>query len=315
MEQNRSYGKRMWNIWSPLIIKLGISMILSVMFSFALMWRFFAKQAIAGDMQALMELMNDAEKMQEMSAQVLEWALDLAVPMEGLAALITIPVFLFLIHRDRIKERTFIGEIAVKKAAFWKYPLIAGIAAAMCLGLNNLIFLTDLSSYSTSYEDTMEMLYQPSFGMQILCLGILMPVCEELAYRGLMYRRMRLHMRFLPAALYSSLIFAVTHGNLVQILYGFAMGMMLSYVYEKYGSAAAPVVGHITANILAVVGTQYNWFDWMIEDVMRIGTVTVLCAAIASSMYVLMQRMETAFPEILAASGNHRQDGNPTILW
>ncbi len=302
MERNQSYGKHMWNIWSPLLIKFGISIILSMMFAFALVWRYIAGQEMAGDTQALMEFMNNADRMREMSAQVLKWAMDFAVPMEGAAAIITIPVFLFLMHRDRVKERIRAGETPVKKAALWKYPLIVGIAAAMCLGLNNLIFLTNLSSYSASYEDTMEMLYQPSFGMQIICLGILMPVCEELAYRGLMYRRMRVRVKFLSAALYSSLIFAVTHGNLVQGLYGFTMGMMLSYVYEKYGSVMAPVIGHVTANILAVAGTYYQWFDWMLEDIMRIGIVTVICAASASTIYVIMQRMDPAFPDITASS-------------
>lgn len=300
MEQNQSYGRRMWGIWSPLLIKLGISMVLSIMFSFLFIMRYLSEQAVMGDAQAMMEILSDTERMQEMSAQILKWALEFTVPMEGAAAIITIPVFLFLMHRDRVKEKCFGGEIVVKKAAVWKYPLIAVMSAAMCLGLNNLIFLTNLSSYSASYEDTMEMLYQPSLGMQVVCLGILMPVCEELTYRGLMYRRMRRQMRFLPAVLYSSLIFAVTHGNLVQSFYGFAMGLMLSYVYEKYGSVAAPVAGHITANIVSVVGTQYHWFDWMIEDVMHIGIVTVVCAALASSMFVLMQRMEMAFPEILS---------------
>lgn len=302
MDQRQSYGKHMWSIWSPLLIKFGISLITSMVFSLALIWRYLAGQRILGDTQALVEFMNNADKMQEMSAQVLKWAVDFAVPMEGLAALVTIPVFLFLMHRDWVKERVMTGEIPVKKAPLWKYPFIMGIAAAMCLGLNNLIVLTNISSYSTSYEDTMEMLYQPSLGMQIVCLGILMPVCEELAYRGLMYRRMRTQIKFLPAALYSSAIFAITHGNLVQSLYGFLMGMMLSYVYEKYGSAMAPVIGHITANVLSVAGTYFRWFDWMLEEGIRIGTVTVLCAAAASTIYVLMQGMEPAFPEIIKAS-------------
>lgn len=305
MEQRQSYGRHMWSIWSPLLIKFGISIILSMMFAFVLIWRYLAGQEAAGDAQALVQFMNNADKMQEMSAQVLKWAVDLAVPMEGAAALITIPVFLFLMHRDRVKEKAGAGEISVKRAPFYKYPLIIGISAAMCLGLNNLIVLSNLSSYSTSYEDTMEMLYQPSLWMQIVCLGILMPVCEELAYRGLMYRRTRMQMKFLPAALYSSVIFAITHGNLVQSLYGFAMGMMLSYVYEKYGSVLAPAAGHITANILSVAGTYFHWFDWMLKEGIRIGGVTVLCAAAASAIYVLMQRMENAFPETLKASGSH----------
>ena len=120
-----------------------------------------------------------------------------------------------------------------------------------------------------------------------------MPTCEELVYRGLVYKRLRYTSPFWAAALYSSLVFAFTHGNLVQGLYGFIMGMMFCYVYEKYGSVKAPILAHITANILSVVGTQFQWFDWLFEDPMRVGISTVLCAFIASSIYVMIQRLNT----------------------
>ena len=197
-------------------------------------------------------------------------------------------------NRDKKKLKK---ELMMKgRAPLWKYPAIVVISSAMCLALNNLILLSKLSSYSESYDETIQMLYQPSFAVQLICLGVLMPVCEELTYRGLMYRRMRKDMSFLNAALYSSLIFAVTHGNLVQMLYGFSMGMMLGLVYEKYGSVLAPVCAHVTANVVSVIGTQYQWFDWIFGDVVRVGAVTVLCAAAASTVYIRMQRMDSRFP-------------------
>ena len=95
----------------------------------------------------------------------------------------------------------------------------------------------------------MQTLYGQGFAVQILVLGISMPTCEELVYRGLVYKRLRYTSPFLGVTLYSSLVFAFTHGNLVQGLYGFIMGMMFCYVYEKYGSVKAPILAHITAEI------------------------------------------------------------------
>jgi len=309
MEVNESYGKRMWRMWGPLIIKFGISMMIYFVGMAALMGRYIAMEGAKGGTEALSELTRSQEKYSEMIITVTNWMFDCAVPIEGIAALLTIPIMLFLMRRDKVKEKLK-GEVFLKaKAAFWKYPAIMLISAAMCLALNNLMLLGDLSSYSDSYEGTVEMLYQPSFAVQIICLGILMPVCEELVFRGLMYRRMRKQTGFMMAALYSSIVFAITHGNLVQCVYGFAMGMMFAYVYEKYGSVLAPVTAHITANLLAVVGTQYQWFDWLLEDVMRIGTVTVVCAALASTVFVLMQRMEAAFPKGKMQLGENGQSG------
>lgn len=294
MEQNQSYGKRMWGIWSPLLIKYGIACVVSMLGMFIFTGVYIMEQGQTGDVMNLMEQTNDMAKLMMEAAERL---LDHAVPLEGFTAAVTIPVLLFLIHRDRKKEEGHTGMTSIKKAPLWKYPSVMVMSAALCLVLNNFIMLSDISSYSEGYEETMEILYEPSFGMQLVCLGILMPVCEELTYRGLMYRRMRRQVRFIHAAVYSSLIFAITHGNLVQALYGFVMGMMLAYIYEKFGSAAAPVLGHITANCISVAGTQFRWFDWIFEDIMHVGGVTVICSAAAATVYVLLQRMEPAFPE------------------
>lgn len=310
MDNNQSYGKRMWSIWSPLIIKFGISMAVYMTAMSVFMGRYMLEHSRGGRFLTMADIVNDSQRSQDMMNAVTEWTLDFAVPLEGIAALVTIPIFLFLIYRDRKKEQRQGITIIRKKAELWRYPAVIGISAAMCLGLNNLIFLMDLSSHSEAYEETIEVFYQPPFAMQIVCLGILMPICEELAYRGLMFRRIRAQAKFVYAAAYSSIVFAITHGNMVQSLYGFLMGMMLSYTYEKYGSSAAPIIGHVAANIISVAGTQYRWFDWMMDDIMRIGIVTVVCAAFASTIYVFMQRMESSFSEVKIVTKDNEQNGN-----
>lgn len=294
MEKNQSYGKRMWRIWSPLLIKYVIASVVAMMGMSLFMGIYIMEQGQNGDMLSLMEQTNDTAKLMMEAAERL---LDYAVPLEGITAALTIPVMLFLMYRDKNAEKKQKIMSPVRKAPIWKYPAIMIISAALCLALNNFIVLLDVSSYSEAYEETMEVLYQPPLVLQLLCLGILMPACEELTYRGLMFRRMRRQVKFMHAAAYSSVIFAITHGNMVQALYGFAMGMMLAYVYEKYGSVAAPLLGHMTANILSVIGTRFRWSDWIFQDVMHVGLVTVICAAAAATVYVFMQRMEPAFPE------------------
>ncbi len=313
MEANQSYGKRMWAIWGPFVIKLGISMFVYFVGAAALMARYIVIEGAKSGLDAFEELMADQQKYEQMVTTVTGWMLDFAVPIEGIAAFLTIPVMLFFMYRDRSREKQRGVALVQKKAPVWKYPAVVLISAAMCLALNNLMLLGNLSSYSDSYEETMEAFYQLPFAVQILCLGILMPACEELVFRGLMYRRLRSQAFFLHAALYTAVVFGLTHGNLVQCVYGFAMGMLFAYVYEKYGSVMAPVTAHVTANLLALAGTNYNWFSWMLEDVARIGVVTVICAAAASTIYVLMQRMESVFPEVKTRPGGNGQDGNEII--
>ena len=114
---------------------------------------------------------------------------------------------------------------------------------------------------------------------------------EELIFRGLLFKRLREVMPMVPAVIYSALFFGLYHGNLVQIIYGTICGLLLAYVYEKFGSLKAPVLMHMTMNILACVVTELNGFAWMLDQPMRIGIITVLCALVASGMFVLIKDM------------------------
>lgn len=288
MEQKRRGGRGFWYIWGSVLIKLGIAYLVYVAAA-ALLAGVYLIQKTGGDADAMMQIAQSAAQSNKLYEQISNEMMNWVVYIEGVAALITIPVMLFLFYRDSKTEKE-IG-ITTNKAPLWKYVGIILMSGAMALGLNNLIFLSNLSAASESYSDTMQTLYGQGFAVQILILGILMPACEELVYRGLVYKRLRYTSPFWAAAIYSSLVFAFTHGNLVQGLYGFLMGMMFCYVYEKYGSVKAPLLAHVTANILSVVGTKYQWFDWLFENPMRVGISTVLCAFVASSIYVLIQRM------------------------
>ena len=64
------------------------------------------------------------------------------------------------------------------------------MALAMSLGLNNLIIIGNLSAVDASYKTTMNAMYSAPLAIQILCLAVLVPICEEYVFRGLFFRRM-----------------------------------------------------------------------------------------------------------------------------
>lgn len=288
---NQDYFKRMWYIWYPVIIKIAVSSFITTMVMIVFQSLSQVEILSTEGIGAAMEIVQDMEASQEFQKEIVESMQSLEIPCGIAAAVITIPVLGFFFGRDRKREK--VKTQTVKNAEFWKYPAVPVIAAALCLALNNLIQLSGLSELSGSYEEVMESFYNPPFVLQILYLVILAPICEELTFRGLMFRRMREQTPFIHAALFSSLVFGILHGNIVQGPYGFIMSIMFAYSYEKYGSLKAPVLAHMAANLISVVGTRYAWFDWMFEDIMRVGLITVLCAAVGSTMFVLMQRMES----------------------
>lgn len=281
-----NYGKRIWHLWGPIVIKWAIAISVSMISS-----GIFTMMYMVAHQDMSMAAMQSEEQMMNLYDSIMEQFIGFSTAIEGVAAFVTIPVMLVLFHKDRVRER-MTGFIPNKKAPLWKYAAGLLMALAMSLGLNNLIIIGNLSDISDSYQATMEAFYASSLPVQIIVLGILMPMSEELVFRGLLFKRLRERGTYLQSALYSALVFGFMHMNLVQMIYGFVLGMMLAYFYEKYGSVKAPIAAHIAMNLLSVFATKFELLDWLIEDHMRIGIVTVACAFVASTMFVLVQRID-----------------------
>lgn len=281
-----NYGKRMWQLWGPILIKWGIGIGVSMIAMGVLT---FIYVSIHSDVA--MEAMQSEAQMMGLYDKILELYLSFSTLIEGVAAAFSIPVMWYLFHQDRVREKAN-GVIPNKKAPIWQYAAGILMALALSLALNNLIAIGNLSDVSEAYQETINAFYSASLPVQIICLAILVPISEELVFRGLLFKRLRERAPYMQAALYSAIVFGLMHMNLVQMLYGFVLGMMLAYLYEKYGSVKAPIAAHMAMNLLSVLATKFKLMDWMLEDPMRIGIVTVVCAAVASTMFVLVQRIE-----------------------
>ena len=130
------------------------------------------------------------------------------------------------------------------------------IGILVSLAGNFLINLTNLTELSENFEQSQKLLFSGPFVIQIIGIGMIIPICEELIYRGLIFMRMRQYCNVNLAIGLSALLFAAFHGNVVQGIYGFATGVLFAYVYEKYGSLKAPVLVHVSANLMSL-GLSY----------------------------------------------------------
>lgn len=304
-------GRGFFYLWGPLLIKYGIAYLVTIVFAYVMVRTQFMTNGAVSE-EALEAAMSTEAGMNQIFNMILEESMPYLVILDGVAAALTIPVMIFMFHRDRVREK-IAGIVPNKKAELWKYSAIIGISAALCVALNCLIYLSGLLPMDATYQAMMELMYSAPFWVQIICLGILAPVCEELVFRGLIFKRFRAQTGFVRSALISTFVFAFIHGNMIQMLYAFIMGMIFAYVYEKYGSVKAPIVAHIAANMISLICTEFNSFEWMLEETMRINLITIACAAFAATMYVLIQRIEEK-PEVEENIDDNEMNEEPTAM-
>lgn len=172
-----------------------------------------------------------------------------------------------------------------------KYMLLFGLGASFCLAANCLVGMTELAFADEAYQEAAAVLYGPSFPVQVLCSGLIIPLSEELFYRGLVFKRFRERIGFFWAAFISSFVFSTSHGNVVQALYTIGLGMLLSYAYEKYGSFKAPLFLHVVANVTSLVCTRTGVFDWLMKNKPWMAVLAVAGTFVGTTMYVMIQKI------------------------
>lgn len=192
-------------------------------------------------------------------------AFALVLPVSSLAcvafggAVSFILLYLFPYRRDQA-ERGISPSIPFRFGGCLSFLLLLGTGA--CVGINGLISLTPLIRLSDGFKKVSESLYSPPLGVQLICTVLVIPAAEEMVFRGLMFAPLRDRLPFWPAAAISALLFGVYHGNLVQGIYAFLLGLVMAWLYERFQTLAAPWCFHAAANLVSVlaVSTGFSMF-------------------------------------------------------
>ena len=131
--------------------------------------------------------------------------------------------------------------------------MAGGILNMAWSGILNLIQIGEIFSNSTQ-----EALLASEMALQIVGLGILVPIGEELIFRGLIYNRMKQMLSVKMSIFFSSLLFALYHGNPIQMIFSFPMALALTAVYEHGKLFLFPVLFHMGANLTAVFANFFS---------------------------------------------------------
>lgn len=186
--------------------------------------------------------------------------------LQTIGALIVLPVLYRMYVKDLKKNDEYIdkepGSIPIM---MWMLLIPVGVCAS--IGLNMIINSMDWVHYSESFLKASEYLFSGPLLVQYVGIILIIPVCEELIYRGLIYKRLKRSFSQSAAAGAAALIFALMHMNIVQGIYAFILAILFIYCMEIYGSLRASIILHISANAGAMALSA-------LPDIKKSGLVT-----------------------------------------
>lgn len=91
-----------------------------------------------------------------------------------------------------------------------------------------------------------------NLGMLVL-IGILVPIWEELFFRGFLYKWFRNRMSVWVAIGFSALLFGAFHLIPLQMFLAAVMGIALAWIYERSDTLWAPIIMHAVNNLIVGV--------------------------------------------------------------
>ncbi len=206
----------------------------------------------------------------------------------ALVNLLQIPVFFELYRRFRLEEdwgketegRRRGTAVPAWKKRFGPQDLLFAVLGGLFLarGFNALLGLTPLPRLFPAYESVSETVYRGSLLSQAAASVVTAPILEELLMRGLIYGRLRSFFSDVrPAMLAGALVFALFHGNVVQGVYAFLIGLYFVWLYEAYHSLVPAVLAHAAANASSILLEQTGWLDGLYAELPLYFLTTALC--------------------------------------
>lgn len=171
-------------------------------------------------------------------------------------------------------------------------PLLFILGASVALCFNILFSLLQITGSSQSYAEVADKQFALPLWAGIILYGLISPLAEEIVFRGLVYNRICRQYGLTIAVIGSALLFGVYHGNVVQALYGFILGLLMAVFYERYASFIVPVLLHGAANICVYVISSNT--DWQ-QMVMNRGVCAVSAMAALVILWIVFRRKNNDF--------------------
>jgi membrane protease YdiL (CAAX protease family) len=93
-----------------------------------------------------------------------------------------------------------------------------------------------------------------------LTVIVVAPVCEEIFFRGFLFRVLRVRLTFWVAAVVDGVLFGLVHGVNVVLPVLIVLGVILCWVFERTGTLFATIAIHALNNTIAYgASTDHGW--------------------------------------------------------
>ena len=166
-------------------------------------------------------------------------------------SIVLLPIlFMALIQKEKgTKINDFLGFHKIRFTTI----LLVILYTILCIPLANFMNAVSMLFVDNVVGQVAGEVADMPFWLMFLTMAMFGPMCEELAFRGVIYHGYRKSRNLVGAVIMSALAFGIMHMNFNQLGYAFALGVMMALLMEATGSIWATFIMHMVFNGQSVV--------------------------------------------------------------
>lgn len=164
----------------------------------------------------------------------------------------------------KLRRRSVKFELRLRNPGFVTLVLALILGINLNIASSSILAILPLPEWMVdSYNEQVSsaLLYGSSPVLMVLVVGVIVPVVEEICLRAMPLRALRRAYPAAVSAVIGGAIFALIHGNPLQILYVLPVGIIFCFVYVWTESVIATIALHIGYNGFSAVVTALSPSD------------------------------------------------------
>lgn len=152
----------------------------------------------------------------------------------------------------KIRDKSFMKNLSFKRIPV-KYALFLSLFS-ICISLFTISLVNILTPVFPDYSKvSQDMATGMNSILGILAVVLFAPIFEEILFRGLIFKELYKSSPLWLSLILQAIIFGVAHGNKLQFIYTFILGLALALTYHWSNSIITPIILHCTYNILGTL--------------------------------------------------------------
>lgn len=201
----------------------------------------------------------------------------ITIPMKLIEIGILIIIFAIMI-KIGLRDKQIVSINSLKKTVSAELVIISlsiGVISNMIVNIIPDNIINKSSAYKSLQKNYTEMNSIQLF----IAIAILAPLVEEIVLRGMVLFEIS-RLNNLVAIVLSAFIFAVLHGNIVQGIYAFTIGLFIAAVDIKYNTIIYGILMHSCMNIGSFVSSVISSRLLLIATTAILTTISVIIISI-----------------------------------